>query len=237
MRAPEPTPALQRGWRASLARYPLSTAVLLVSAVLLACIAGLLLYTQRRYSSEIARLREAMTQAERERADLLAAAEKHRILVALELIRRQALQDRELHLAVAVDSARMYLEREGALLREMDVVVGPERVLESGSEPVRLAVPRGTRTVAALVTERDVWEVPPWVYRDLNLPVPADRRVRGALGRLGIVLTGGTVIYSRPKAGPLADSSYVLPGSILVEDEDMRAIAPNVKPGMTVYFY
>lgn len=237
MHASELTPALRRGWRALVDGYPLATALLLACAVLLTCVAGVLVYTHRRYTSEIARLREAMTQAERERADLLAAAEKHRILVALELIRRQALQDRELHLAVAVDSARMYLEREGALLREMDVVVGPERVLEGGSEPLRLAVPRGTRTVAALVTERDAWEVPAWVYRDLGLPVPADRRVRGALGRLGIVLTGGTVIYSRPKRGPLADSSYVLPGSVLVEDEDMRAIAPNVKPGMTVYFY
>jgi hypothetical protein len=237
MRLPEQPPAAQRGWRALLARYPGATAALIASTLLLFLLAGALTYTYWRYNREIARLREAMSQTERERADLLLAEERHRVRVALELLRRQALQDRELHLAVDVDSGRMYLEREGAVLREMDVVVGPERVLEGGSEPLHLAIPRGARTVAALIGERDSWEVPSWVYQDLGLPVPAERRVRGALGRLGIVLTGGTVIYSRPRTGPLSDSSYVLPGSILVEETDMRAIAPNVKPGMTVYFY
>ena len=36
--------------------------------------------------------------------------------------------DKKLHLNVSVDSARMYLTREGALLREMPVQFGPEQV-------------------------------------------------------------------------------------------------------------
>ena len=61
--------------------------------------------------------------------------------------------------------------------------------------------------------------------------------VKGALGDIAFVLSGGTVIYSPPSAGPLNDSTYVLPGSIRASAEDLRAIAPNLKPGTPVYFY
>jgi hypothetical protein len=40
-----------------------------------------------------------------------------------------------------------------------------------------------------------------------------------------------------PTVGPLNDSSYVMPGSLQLRAEDLKAIAPNLKPGMTVYFY
>jgi hypothetical protein len=45
------------------------------------------------------------------------------------------------------------------------------------------------------------------------------------------------VIYSVPVAGPLNDSSYVLPGSIRASAADLEAIAPNLSVGMAVYFY
>jgi hypothetical protein len=80
-----------------------------------------------RYERETARLREGMTKAQRERADAVLTAERHRFRVELELIRRQARRDRQLHLAVNVDSSRMVLERDGVVLREMAVRVGPER--------------------------------------------------------------------------------------------------------------
>jgi hypothetical protein len=40
-----------------------------------------------------------------------------------------------------------------------------------------------------------------------------------------------------PSAGPLNDSSYVLPGSVRLRAEDLRAIRKNVDVGMRVYFY
>jgi hypothetical protein len=61
--------------------------------------------------------------------------------------------------------------------------------------------------------------------------------VRGALGPHAILLTDGTVIYSIPDSGPLADSVYVLPGSVLAPAADMRALAANVRRGMGVYLY
>jgi hypothetical protein len=52
-----------------------------------------------------------------------------------------------------------------------------------------------------------------------------------------VLLSGGSVLYATPASGPLADSSYVLPGAIRLGAEDLRAIAPNLSPGVAVYFY
>jgi len=98
-------------------------------------------------------------------------------------------------------------------------------------------VPRGARSVAQVLRARDPWEVPRWVYADRMQPVPEDRAVKGALGNTAVVLSGGAVIYALPKDGPLGDSSYVLPGAVLMRADDLRAIAPNITPGMAVYLY
>ena len=59
----------------------------------------------------------------------------------------------------------------------------------------------------------------------------------GALGAGAMILSGGTVIYGTPSAGPLADSAYVMPGAVRVGASDLRAIVPNITPGISVYFY
>jgi hypothetical protein len=190
-----------------------------------------------RYRGEVRRLRAGMSDAERRRADLVLSSEQHRMRVMLELVRRRARGDRDLHLAVAVDSGKMYLEREGVVLRTMTVRIGPERLVGTAPDTLRLVAPRGARTVARILSARDAWEVPGWVFQERGLPVPDDRQLSGALGQAGVLLTGGTLLYATPVAGPLADSSYVLPGAVLVDRADLAAIAPNVVPGLSVYFY
>ena len=61
--------------------------------------------------------------------------------------------------------------------------------------------------------------------------------VAGALGAGAIVLSGGAVIYTHPTSGPLSDTTYVMPGAIRARVQDLRAIAPNLTPGMSVYLY
>lgn len=190
-----------------------------------------------RYSSEVDRLRSGMTAAERNRADLLLETEENKFRVMLELIRRQWQGDKKLNLAISVDSGRMYLGREGAILREMRVAVGPEKTVGTSPDTVRMTPPRGQRTLERLLDGNDAWEVPRWVYIDRKLPVPENRKVKGALGPHAIVLNGGTVVYSLPSDGPLADSAYVMPGSIRAPAADLRAIAPNLEAGMAVYIY
>ena len=208
-----------------------------VALVLMLTAIGWLIYKQVDYRREIDRLRAGMTDVERSRTDMLMSSTQNRLQVMLELIRRQALGDKDLHLAVAADSGVMRLQREGALLRDMTVTVGPEKVVGTSPDTVHMAIPRGTRTVERIIEGDDGWEIPRWVYLDRGLAVPEDRSVKGALGPVALLLNGGTVMYSMPSAGPLNDSSYVLPGSVRASASDLRAILPNLKTGMRVYFY
>jgi len=198
---------------------------------------GWIIARRQRYKREIVRLRSSMTTLERQRTDQIVSQEKNKLRVAVELMRRQAQLEHALHLSITVDSGTMYLEREGALLRKMPVQIGPERRVGVVPDTVRLAAPRGLRTVTRIMTAEDGWDVPEWVYADRGVAVPANRSVRGALGPVAILLDGGTVIYSMPTAGPLNDSGYVLPGSVRARAEDLRVIVPNLTAGVRVYFY
>jgi hypothetical protein len=190
-----------------------------------------------RYRNEIERLRHEMTGLERSRTDAILARDESRLRLAVELIRRQARIDKELHLSVTVDSAVMFLEREGAHLREMPIQIGPEKTVGAAPDTVRMVAPRGARTIERILDEEGSWEVPAWVYVDRGVQPAAERTIKGALGPAAVVLSGGTVIYSMPSVGPLNDSAYVLPGSIRARAADLKAILPNLKNGMTVYFY
>jgi len=212
--------------------------ITILVTVILALAANIILVTRYlRYKDETARLRAGMTNAQRERADAVVAAERHRLRVEFELIRRQARGDRQLHLAVNVDSGRMVLERDGVVLREMNVRIGADRVPGARGDSAILVNALGQRTIERVLTARDAWEVPPDVFADRGMPVPDDRRVRGALGDDAIVLSDGTVAYAVPESGPLADTSYVLPGSVQLAAADLKALSANIRPGMSVYFY
>lgn len=226
----------RRGWQEFRRAYPGIIATMAFALLAMLAIDGWIIYKRVRYANEVRRLRDGMSTAERNKADMLIATEENKLKVMVELIRRQARGDKTLNLAIAADSGKMYLQREGAILRAMRVELGPEKTVGERPDTVRMAVPRGSRTVEKILTGGG-WTVPRWVYQDRGLPVPADRSVGGALGPVAVILNGGTVIYSRPSAGPLSDSAYVMPGSLRARLADLKAIAPNLKPGMAVYFY
>src|SRR5687768_2048577 len=177
---PDIAPATERrreGWREFRHAYPGILATMSVALLVMLVASGLLLYKRITYQREIDRLRAGMTDVERKRADVLMESTENRFQVMVELIRRQALGDKELHLAVAVDSGIMRLQREGALLRDMKIMLGPEKVVGAAPDTVHMAVPRGTRTVEKIIDGNDGWEVPRWVYEERGLAVPEDRTV------------------------------------------------------------
>ena len=224
-------------WRALRQRYPRGSVALVLLIVLLVGANGWVISRWWRYSTETSRLRANMTDVEKKRVDVELADQQNRLRVMMELLRRQARGDLDLHLAVVVDSGLMRLQRSGAVLRSMQVQIGPERAIGSGPSAVRIVAPRGERTVDRVMSAKQQWAVPAWVYRDRGMTAPNDTIVRGGLGPFGVVLSDGTVIYATPDAGPLADSSYVMPGAVRADRADLRAIAPNLSPGMKVYFY
>lgn len=224
------------GWREFRRSYPGIIATAVVAALLFLAADAWLMMRYRRYRRETAELRASMSSVERKRTDELLAQDENRLKVMVELFKRQANLDQALHLAVSLDSGVMYLQREGALLREMPVTIGPEKRVGVPPDTVHVAAPRGKRTVERILGENDAWAIPGWVFIDRGL-TPGDSMLAGALGPAAIVLDGGTVIYSLPSVGPLNDSAYVLPGAVRVRAADLRAIAPNLHPGVAVYFY
>lgn len=142
------------GWRDFRRAYPGFVFVLGLGLAAMIAVDGWLLAKRVKYNSDVVQLREHMTQAERERTDAIVKAEENKLRIAIELVKRQSKFDKKLHLNVSVDSSRMYLTREGALLREMPVQFGAERIPSDTSGAPPAVIPRGERTVANLSPER-----------------------------------------------------------------------------------
>ena len=193
-------------WRDFRREYPGFVFALLLALLAMLALDGFLLYQRRAYTAEVDRLREAMTDTERQRADAIIQAERDKARIALELVKRQARLEMTLHLAVAIDSGRIYLEREGAALRDMAALFGPETGITPGTDSLPVVIPRGQRTVARVETNR-------------------------------IVLDGGSVIEAAHTDVASADTTSIPAGNVRIGLTDMKAIMPNLTPGMRVYFY
>ena len=135
-------------WRDFRLAYPGFVFVLGLGLVAMVAVDGWLLVKRVKYNHDVKQLRDHMSQAERERSDLIVQAEQNKLRIAIELVKRQSKFNKKLHLNVSVDSSRMYLTREGAVLREMPVQFGPERTPSEPSDAPPAAIPRGERTVA-----------------------------------------------------------------------------------------
>jgi hypothetical protein len=223
-------------WRKFRETYPRIAAGIALGITFLFLVDLILVCKRIEYGRELTLQRASMTQAEVLRVDAIEAAENNIMAMTVELARRVALEDRELHLVVDSGKSLMYLEREGAVLREMHVRLGPEATVGAQPNTVCLVPPRGERFIVRVVDNTFRWEVPMCAFIPRGLPVPDDRKLPGALGPLAILLDCGAVIYSQPTVGPLSDANYVLPGSVRAEVADIEAIKANLQPGMAVYF-
>lgn len=215
-------------------RRTLLLSLLLVSFLLLD---GFLLVRRTRYREETARLRAGMSELEQKRADAILAADADKATLMLEIMRRQAQGDDGIHLAVNTDSSFVALDQGGARLRTMPARIGPERRVGTPPDTLRVVVPRGLRMIERLLGDDDVWPLPSWLWADRGQPAPAERSGPGWTGPQAIVTSGGTLLYALPETGPLADSSYVMPGAIRLAASDLRAIRENLTAGTRVYFY
>ena len=130
--------------------YPGFVFVLGLGLVAMIAVDAWLLAKRVKYNHDVAQLRSHMTDAEKQRTDFIVQSEENKLRIAIELAKRQAKFAKKLHLNVSIDSSRMYLTREGALLREMPVQFGPERGVSANDSAPPAAIPRGERTVADL---------------------------------------------------------------------------------------
>jgi hypothetical protein len=137
-------------WRDFRRAYPGFVFVLGLGLAAMVAVDAWLILKRVQYNHDVAQLRAHMTEAERERTDAIVQSEQNKLRIAIELAKLQAKFAKKLHLNVSIDSSRMYLTREGALLREMPVQFGPERTASDSSAAPPAAVPRGERTIADL---------------------------------------------------------------------------------------
>jgi hypothetical protein len=138
----------RRRWREFRRAYPGFVFTLLVGLTAMLAIDAFLVLKRRAYANEVQRLRASMSDQEKNHADAIIEAEKNKLRIALELARRQARLEKTLHLSVAVDSGKIYLEREGAVLREMPAAFGPDGMVSNGADSIPVVVPRGEQSVA-----------------------------------------------------------------------------------------
>jgi hypothetical protein len=140
------------GWRALWVRNPWTMRFVWGIAVLI--FAGDLFLVTKRvvYARETTRLRDGMSGVEKTRIDAGMQNDANRLLVMIELARRQARVDNTLNLAIALDSAALYLEQDGAILRAVHADIGPDTwERRSTKDSVQITAPRGTRTIERLV--------------------------------------------------------------------------------------
>ena len=126
-------------FREAYPRIVAGLAVLLAAFVL---VDVLLAYKWFAYNRETRALRAAMSRLEGDRADTLVAAGENQVAMLMEVARLQASGEPALNLAISLDDKRMYLQREGARLRDMPVEVAPETRVGEAPSGVVLAAPR-----------------------------------------------------------------------------------------------
>ncbi len=141
----------REAWSAFRGAYP--TFLKITGLLFLLLVAGDMWLGYRRYAygAEMSRLRAGMSESERRKADAITESQQDKVRLAFELAKRQAHLDSHLHLTIAVDSGVMYLERDGAILRVMQVKVAPTAVPGVKGDTGSAALPRGERTVQQVV--------------------------------------------------------------------------------------
>ena len=190
-----------------------------------------------RLQGEAHRARADAFGTESASADAQLVAQRARLQSILDRVRAEADGDRGLHLSIDVDSGSATLERDGLVLRTMNIEIGPESIVGTAPDTQRLAAPRGVRAVKTLIVKGATYELPAWLWRERGMDVPANRKLKGALGLGAAQLEDGTLLYARTVEGPLADSLYVWPGAIRLSADDLKAVLPNLKPGVKVYLF
>jgi hypothetical protein len=233
----EPRERRRTRWSDFRDAYPRIVTAMALGLVVLLAFDVFLLVKSLQYRRQIREDRAAMSTTDKQRADALLAGQGTRAQLEQALVEQQAVKDKGLNLSIGLDDGTMDLQREGAQLREIRVKIGPEVTVGRPPGARKITPPLGRRQVVAVVDGSYAWDVPSWVWEQRGQAAAPGRRVPGALGEIAVILDDGNVIYSRPKTGPLADDSYVLPGSVRAEAADLQAIRPNLGAGIPVYFH
>ncbi|HEX2208875.1 MAG TPA: hypothetical protein VHG93_14445 [Longimicrobium sp.] len=213
---------------------------LVVAALFIAGAAAIAMRVPR-YRAETQHFNAQLTEAQKATRDSLLQHQQKRTQLAVAVLRRdmriRSLETRKRHLAIVLDDSVLELRMGRATLRRAKLTIGPDSTIRApDGRTWRLIRPVGERKIAER-QNTPTYTIPEWVYVSRGQPVPAEseRRVRGGLGTYVIRLDDGTEIYSKPSAGPLADT--VKPGAFMARARDLAAIFDAVGEDTPVYIY
>jgi hypothetical protein len=213
----------------------------LVLATLFIAAAAVIGMRVPRYQEETAHFNAQLTAAQRATRDSLLEHQQKRTQLAVAVLRRdmriRSLEERKRHLAIVLEDSVLELRHGRATLRRAKLTIGPDSTIRAADGRTwRLIRPVGERKIAERQNS-PTYTVPEWVYVSRGQPVPAEgeRKIKGALGTYVIRLDDGTEIYSKPTAGPLAET--VKPGAFMAQARDLAAIFDAVGEDTPVYIY
>lgn len=196
---------------------------------------------EKRYSSVLTE--RARTPAEVNRMkNELAEMDLGREQLARELDGRlkfvKELKSENFYLSIDTTQKKLRFNYGDTTLREAPVTIGPSGTFSSidGKRQWTFVPVKGAFPVKSKVYDY-TWPVPEWLYAMKREPVPSQRPViPDGQGKYVLQLPNNYVIHTPPPDdSPLKGPR---PGSIMVSEQDLRAIWPRIRSGKTqVYIF
>ncbi|HVR44701.1 MAG TPA: L,D-transpeptidase [Thermoanaerobaculia bacterium] len=183
-----------------------------------------------RTPDEVNRMKESLAEMDLSREQLVRELEGRKEMV-------EALSSDGFYLSVDSEAKTLRFHYGGTVLREADLEVGPPATFEdeaSGKSWTFVPV-KGAFPIEGKIADHS-WRIPEWVYVMNGEAIPGERPVmRHGLGRYVILLPHDYVIHSPPAEGSPLDGPK--PGSVMIDEADLRAIWPRIHRGTKVYIF
>ncbi|HUP46187.1 MAG TPA: L,D-transpeptidase [Thermoanaerobaculia bacterium] len=185
---------------------------------------------QQRTPNDVRKIKEELAAMDLSRQELERELEGRMQFV-------QSLKSENFYLGVDTQAKKLRFYYGDTVLREGDITVGEQKTIEGPEGKTWTFVPvKGSFSVEGKAVNHS-WKVPEWVYAMNKQPAPrSPETIEGGLGRYVLFLPDGYVIHTPPSgSSPLQGPK---PGSIMVSEDDLRAIWPRIHKDKTqVYIF
>lgn len=141
-------------------------------------------------------------------------------------------------ITIDVSTNRLYVFRDGALVRHSPVATGSDKLLRRGDKVWWFRTPRGMHTVVGRIAD-PVWTKPDWAFIEEGKRVPPTdspaRKVRGKLGKYALDLGGGVLLHGTDD--PKSIGTKASHGCIRLHDADIAFLWREAEIGTRVYIF
>ena len=141
-------------------------------------------------------------------------------------------------ITVDVSLNRLYLFRDGQLVKESAAATGSEKVLKQGSHVWLFRTPEGHLTVVRKI-EDPVWSKPDWAFVEDGQRVPPldspRRKIKGHLGRYALDLGEGIMIHGTDESRSIG--RRMSHGCIRLPNDMLKTVYRSAAIGTDVYIF